>query len=49
MILYAAGVPGVLSVEPDKNWESENKDYGGFYFSNLDMIFHEQYLLWLSS
>ncbi|KAL6289309.1 hypothetical protein ACE6H2_006819 [Prunus campanulata] len=29
MILYAAGVPGVLSVEPDKNWESENKDYGG--------------------
>lgn len=30
MILYAAGVPGVLSVEPDKNWESENKDYGGF-------------------
>ncbi|PQQ21962.1 uncharacterized protein Pyn_26418 [Prunus yedoensis var. nudiflora] len=24
-----AGVPGVLSVEPDKNWELENKDYGG--------------------
>ncbi|GMY23413.1 organelle RRM domain-containing protein 1, chloroplastic-like isoform X4 [Fagus crenata] len=24
-----AGVPGVLSVQPDKNFESENKDYGG--------------------
>ncbi|GMY23582.1 organelle RRM domain-containing protein 1, chloroplastic-like isoform X4 [Fagus crenata] len=23
-----AGVPGVLSVQPDKNFESENKDYG---------------------
>ncbi|KAM1702823.1 hypothetical protein ACFX1Q_028145 [Malus domestica] len=29
-----AGVPGVLSVEPDKNWESENKDYGGSYLQN---------------
>uniref|UniRef100_A0A2N9J2K9 MORF/ORRM1/DAG-like MORF domain-containing protein n=1 Tax=Fagus sylvatica TaxID=28930 RepID=A0A2N9J2K9_FAGSY len=25
-----AGVPGVLSVQPDKNFESENKDYGDF-------------------
>uniref|UniRef100_A0A6N2M3W8 RRM domain-containing protein n=1 Tax=Salix viminalis TaxID=40686 RepID=A0A6N2M3W8_SALVM len=24
-----AGVPGVLSVQPDKDFESENKDYGG--------------------
>jgi hypothetical protein len=24
-----AGVPGVLSVQPDKNFLSENKDYGG--------------------
>ncbi|KAF8397843.1 hypothetical protein HHK36_016768 [Tetracentron sinense] len=24
-----AGVPGVLSIEQDKNFESENKDYGG--------------------
>lgn len=24
-----AGVPGVLSVQPDGNFESENKDYGG--------------------
>ncbi|XP_008232009.1 PREDICTED: uncharacterized protein LOC103331178 isoform X2 [Prunus mume] len=28
-----AGVPGVLSVEPDKNWESENKDYGDLSIS----------------
>ncbi|KAF7820367.1 organelle RRM domain-containing protein 1, chloroplastic [Senna tora] len=28
-----AGVPGVLSVQPDNNFESENKDYGG---SNLE-------------
>ncbi|XP_009789757.1 organelle RRM domain-containing protein 1, chloroplastic [Nicotiana sylvestris] len=24
-----AGVPGVLSVQPDENFESDNKDYGG--------------------
>ncbi|KAK9283140.1 hypothetical protein L1049_011371 [Liquidambar formosana] len=29
-----AGVPGVLSVQPDKNFESENKDYGGDYLQN---------------
>ena len=27
------GVPGVLSVQPDKNVESENKDYGGLLLS----------------
>ncbi|GMH13248.1 hypothetical protein Nepgr_015089 [Nepenthes gracilis] len=26
-----SGVPGVLSVQPDENFESENKDYGGNY------------------
>jgi hypothetical protein len=30
MLPYGAGVPGVLSVQPDKNFESENKDYRGF-------------------
>ncbi|XP_040959385.1 organelle RRM domain-containing protein 1, chloroplastic isoform X2 [Gossypium hirsutum] len=29
-----AGVPGVLSVELDKNFESENKDYGGNNLQN---------------
>lgn len=29
-----AGVPGVLSVQPDKNFESENKDYGGNNLQN---------------
>ncbi|KAL3581269.1 hypothetical protein D5086_015601 [Populus alba] len=29
-----AGVPGVLSVQPDKNVESENKDYGGDHIIN---------------
>jgi len=24
-----AGVPGVLSVQPDNSFESENKDYAG--------------------
>ncbi|PNT22231.2 hypothetical protein POPTR_008G022280v4 [Populus trichocarpa] len=28
------GVPGVLSVQPDKNVESENKDYGGDHIIN---------------
>jgi len=27
------GVPGVLSVLPDKDFESENKDYGGVSLS----------------
>ena len=27
------GVPGVLSVQPDKDFESENKDYGGLSLS----------------
>jgi hypothetical protein len=27
------GVRGVLSVQPDKNDESENKDYGGLLVS----------------
>ncbi|XP_050209039.1 organelle RRM domain-containing protein 1, chloroplastic [Mercurialis annua] len=30
-----AGVPGVLSVQPDKFYESENKDYGGINVENL--------------
>ncbi|KAF3440611.1 hypothetical protein FNV43_RR18895 [Rhamnella rubrinervis] len=30
-----AGVPGVLSVQPDKSFESENKDYGG---SNMQKL-----------
>ncbi|KAJ9159799.1 hypothetical protein P3X46_025271 [Hevea brasiliensis] len=29
-----AGVPGVLSVQPDKNYDSENKDYGGDNIEN---------------
>ena len=29
MLPYSVGVPGVLSVQPDKNFLSENKDYGG--------------------
>ncbi|KAI9389254.1 hypothetical protein POPTR_008G022200v4 [Populus trichocarpa] len=29
-----AGVPGVLSVQPDKNVKSENKDYGGDHIIN---------------
>lgn len=24
-----AGVPGVLSVQPDENFDSDNKNYGG--------------------
>lgn len=28
---HSAGVPGVLSVLPDKNFESLNKDYGGIF------------------
>ena len=31
MLPYGVGVPGVLSVQLDKNFESENKDYGGLY------------------
>ena len=31
MLPYGVGVPGVLSVQLDKNYESENKDYGGLY------------------
>ena len=27
-----AGVPGVLSVRPDENFECNNKDYGGLSF-----------------
>ncbi|KAF5470138.1 hypothetical protein F2P56_010671 [Juglans regia] len=30
-----AGIPGVLSVLPDKNFESENKDYGGNLQSSM--------------
>lgn len=29
MLPYGAGVPGVLAVESDKSFDSENKDYGG--------------------
>lgn len=28
-IHFYAGVPGVLSVQPDSNYESDHKDYGG--------------------
>lgn len=31
MLPYGVGVPGVLSLQLDKNFESENKDYGGLY------------------
>ena len=34
MLPDGVGVPGVLSVQLDKNFESENKDYGGLYVSN---------------
>lgn len=26
---HATGVPGVLSVQPDEKWDSDNKDSGG--------------------
>lgn len=37
------GVPGVLSVQPDKNFGSENKDYGGeslslFWLFAMDIV-----------
>lgn len=38
MFPYFVGVPGVLSVQPDKNFESENKNYGGLSLS----------LMWIS-
>ena len=31
MLPYGVGVPAVLSVQLDKNFESENKNYGGLY------------------
>ncbi|KAK7814623.1 organelle rrm domain-containing protein 1, partial [Quercus suber] len=35
-----AGVPGVLSVQLDKNFESENKNYGGLYvFQSKQAVF----------
>lgn len=32
-----AGVPGVLSVRPDENFESDNKDYGGLSSSLISL------------
>lgn len=32
-----AGVPGVLSVRPDENFESNNKDYGGLSFGFISL------------
>lgn len=32
---YTAGVPGVTSVEADKSYGLENKDYAGFSLSQL--------------
>lgn len=32
---YGTGVPGVVSVQPDNNFESEIKDYGGLPHSLL--------------
>lgn len=39
-----AGVPGVLSVQPDENFASENKDYGGI-FERLVSTFLSLYIL----
>ena len=30
-LYFCAAVPGVLSVQTDEHFESENKDYGGLY------------------
>ncbi|CAK7325253.1 unnamed protein product [Dovyalis caffra] len=37
-----AGIPGVLSVQPDKNFESENKDYGGLSLLALQLLVKSQ-------
>ncbi|PRQ56971.1 hypothetical protein RchiOBHm_Chr1g0343151 [Rosa chinensis] len=31
--LLLPGVPGVLSFQPDKSYDSDNKNYGGFTLS----------------
>ncbi|KAG2675357.1 hypothetical protein I3760_12G001100 [Carya illinoinensis] len=50
-----ARVPGVLSVLPDKNFESENKDYGGRFFGsksnsphkNKETIYYRPFILYI--
>ena len=58
MLPYGVGVPGVLSVQLDKNFESENKDYGGLYvfqiislcvFLMFDQIKHAPHLFYLAT
>lgn len=38
MLPFTTGVPGVSSVELDRNFESENKDYGGFYLFSHHLL-----------